>query len=94
MILLGRPPSTSTPSIKDEFLQTTYSSASIIPTLSPKHIRILDIKQHTLHTYQPQIPILSKKTAKAFKKHGITIAEVGFWDNLQSLNEYERMKKR
>ena len=46
--------------------------------------------------YAPHIPVsetaLIKKTKKAFKKHGVALAELGFWKNLQSLNEYERMQ--
>ena len=46
--------------------------------------------------YAPCIPVsetaLINKTKKAFKKHGVVLAELGFWKNLQSLNEYERMQ--
>ena len=46
--------------------------------------------------YAPFIPVsetaLIKKTEKAFKKQGVVLAEMGFWKNLQSQNEYERMQ--
>lgn len=91
MILLGGPVYIETKSGKKLPLNEINYNA-IDPELVAREHQKLGYKA----AYAPYIPVsetaLIKKMKKAFKKHNVVFAEMGFWKNLQSLNEYERMQ--